>query len=75
MALLWHILLVYRYIFRYLMHQVQLASEAKDSIFETVTTTPTREGESEVLYSLRPGLTFHFFSSQAPCKLYLVSVY
>ncbi|CAI8013481.1 tRNA-specific adenosine deaminase 1 [Geodia barretti] len=51
---------------RYLMHQVLMAAQAKESIFEAVT-TKTPGGEGEVLYALRPGLTFHFFSSQSPC--------
>lgn len=51
------------------MHQILLAAQAEESIFEGVK-TKTAEGEAEVLYSLRPGLTFHFFSSQAPCKLF-----
>ena len=53
---------------RYLMHQILMAAQAKESIFEAVT-TKTPGGEGEVLYALRPGLTFHFFSSQSPCKL------
>ena len=51
------------------MHQILLAAQAEESIFEGIK-TKMLEGEAEVLYSLRPGLTFHFFSSQAPCKLF-----
>lgn len=56
-------------LFRYLMHQILLAVQAEESIFEGIK-TEMAEGEAEVLYSLRPGITFHFFSSQAPCKLF-----
>ena len=55
-------------VLRYLMNQVLMAAEAKESIFEAVT-TKTIGGKGEVLYALRPGLTFHFFSNQSPCKL------
>ena len=50
------------------MQQVALAAgspQRDDSVFESST---AEEVGDAPLYSLRPGVTFHFFSSQAPCK-------
>lgn len=49
---------------RYLLNQISLAVQGQQSILEKVTS----EVESVVLYTPKPGVTFHFFSSQAPCK-------
>jgi tRNA-specific adenosine deaminase 1 len=48
---------------RYLLSQIALAARGEKSILEAIITTPL-EG---TLYSPKPGVTFHFFSSQAPC--------
>ena len=49
------------------MHQIALTAQGKDSILDVVTSS-TPEGEVEVLYAPKQGVTFHFFSSQSPCE-------
>lgn len=53
--------------YRYLLNQIALTVRGQESIFEVVTTN-TAERVQETLYASKPGVTFHFFSSQAPCK-------
>lgn len=52
---------------RYLFSQVALAAGGEHSILEPVTMT-TADGQSQTLYAPKPSVTFHFFSSQAPCE-------
>lgn len=52
---------------RYLLHQINSAAQGQNSILEQETSA-TSEAGSVVLYKPKDGITFHFFSSQTPCK-------
>ena len=56
---------------RYMLSQVKLAVEGEDCILQSVT-IPAADGQLQTLYTLRPGVTFHFFSSQAPCERFII---
>lgn len=49
------------------MHQITQTVQGKKSILDEVT-SKTPEGDVEVQYTPKPGVHFHFFSSQTPCK-------
>ena len=55
---------------RYLIHQLKLAVQSKVSIFVPISADNCERRSNDLLnmYILKPGVAFHFFTSQTPCK-------
>ena len=57
--------LSFHHVLRYLLNQLKLAAQGSESIFVP---TSSNDTDLENLYSVKSGVTFHFFSTQIPCK-------
>ena len=54
------------------MGQLKLAKEGKESVF--LPTSSSDHKDLSNMYSVKPGVTFHFFTSQIPCMRHSVSL-
>ena len=51
---------IHTHVYRYLLKQLRLAKDRKNSVFEIICEQKT--------FRLRNGVSFHFFTSQVPCE-------